>query len=528
MWELLILAAGLGATAVLSVIGGLIILTMLQKTQADPRKASIFREGADSTVFLFDGEDLLDATPSALRLLSGSTRTDKPWFALLERLSARFENLEERLSEVAIAGSVALSGLPREGAQPIALRADLRGGLTKITLVNPSREVAPYHADVLTVHALDCELQELRDATNAAAFPIWRVIANGEITWANAAYMDLIGKVPRPESRPEWPLRALFDLSHARGDAKGKPLRRCGPDQTGWFDIETRTVSEGLVCYALPAQAAVLAEGALQDFKQTLTNTFAELSTGLAVFDHHRKLQLFNPALAKLIDIPIETLLKRPALFALLDGMRDRNMLPEPKDYKTWRHQMAALEATSLRGEYNETWHLPNGKAFRVVGRPYPNGALALMVDDITDQVTRDRLSRTELTLALAVVNQMDDAIIVFSAIGAPVFASASYRSLWGHDPMVMGPQTTAIDVLELWRELSAHSPVWSEVEAAISGDTSYIMPQNVWLKDGRLLYCRTVQLPDGGKCVTFRVITQDQRSLGPDSNDASPIARSA
>jgi PAS domain-containing protein len=499
MWETLMFAAGLGATAVLSVMGGLMILTVLQRPQEDAKKTSIFREGEDATVFLFDGEDLVDATPSAYRLLTGSSYTDKPWFALLERLSARFENLEERLSEVAIAGSVALSGLPREGAQLISLRADLRGGLTKITLVNPSRETESHRGDVLTVHALDSELQELRDVSNAAPFPIWRAVAGGDITWANQAYMELIVKVPRPENVPDWPLRALFDLSHAKGDAKGRPLRRMGPDQSGWFD-----------------------------FKQTLTNTFAELSTGLAVFDHHRKLQLFNPALAKLIDMPVEFLLKRPALFSLLDGMRDRNMLPEPKDYKTWRHQMVALEATSLRGEYNETWHLPNGKAFRVVGRPYPNGALALMVDDITDQVTRDRLSQVELSLAMAVVNQMEDAVVVFSAIGKPLFASASYRKLWGHDPLAMGPQTGAIDVLELWRGLSAPSLVWSEVEAAMSGNTSDIAPQNVRLTDGRLLNCRMIRLPDGGKCLTFRLVTQDQPVADADNNEATPIALSA
>lgn len=522
------LAAGLGATAVLSVIGGLIVLTVLQRPHDDKGKTSIFREGNDATVFLFDGEDLLDATPSAYRLLTGSTFTDKPWFALLERLSTRFENLEERLAEVAINGSVALSGLPREGAQPIALRADLRGGLTKITLVNPAREVMPHHGDTLTVHALDSELQELRDASNAAPFPIWRVMANGDITWANTAYMHLIAKVPRPENVPEWPLRVLFDLAQAKGDAKGKALRRLGPDESGWFDIEIRKVSEGKVCYALPAQATVLAEGALQDFKQTLTNTFAEMSTGLAVFDHNRKLQLFNPALAKLIDMPVELLLKRPALFALLDGMRDRNMLPEPKDYKTWRHQMVALEATSLRGEYNETWHLPNGKAFRVVGRPYPNGALALMVDDITDQVTRDRLSRVELSLALAVVNQMEDAVVVFSAVGKPVFANASYRNIWNHDPMGMEPKTGAIDVLEIWRAQSEPSLVWSEVEAALSGDSGDTAPQAVRLLDGRFLNCRLITLPDGGKCMTFRIAPQGQHSAGKDERGGSPIALSA
>ena len=42
------------------------------------------------------------------------------------------------------------------------------------------------------------------------------------------------------------------------------------------------------------------AETALRGFMQTLAKTFAHLPTGLAIFDQHRQLALFNPALAPL------------------------------------------------------------------------------------------------------------------------------------------------------------------------------------------------------------------------------------
>jgi PAS domain-containing protein len=509
MWEDLVLAAGLGATAVLSVIGGLVLLTLLQRPAQNARASSIFREGPDATVFLFDGEDLVDATPSAYRFLSGSGFPDKPWIGLLERLSSRFDRLEERLSEVAVVGSAALTGTPREGAQPVALRAEMRGGLLKIALVNPGRETASHHGDVLTVHALDCELQDLRDASNAMPFPVWRAMGNGDILWANAAYMDRLSRVPRLAEQAEWPLRALFDLSHAKGDQKAKPLRRCDPDGVHWFDISVQPVGDGVICYAMPADAIVHAEGTLQDFKQTLTNTFAELTTGLAVFDHNRKLQLFNPALAKLIEIPVELLLKRPALFSILDAMRDRNMLPEPKDYKSWRHQMVDLEAAAVRGEYKEVWHLPNGKALRVVGRPYPNGALALMVDDITDQITRDRLFRAELDVALSVIDQMEDAIVVVSSSGQITLVNDRYQALWGHDPLKVAGKMGAMGLLEEWRKVTVPSLVWTEVEAALTTGSASAESQTIAMLDGRQLSCRVAGLADGATCFTFRQMYQ-------------------
>jgi PAS domain-containing protein len=524
MWDYLALALALGATSVLAAFGGLAVLTLLQWSAPQRRPASIFREGEDATVFLFDDKDLVDATPSAHRLLSGSSFIDRPWYALMERLAVRFENLEERLEDLVTTGSVVLNGLPRAGAQHISLRADLRGGLTKITLVNPGREANSHWGDVLTVHALDSELVELRDATNAAPFPMWRLTKEGEITWANASYMELLCRAPITEMTANWPLPAIFDLTHEKGDVKTKPLRRLSPDRSGWFDVVVRPVSDGLVCYALPADVAVVAEASLQDFKQTLANTFAELSTGLAVFDHTRRLQLFNPALAKLIDVPVELLLKRPALFTLLDGMRDRNMLPEPKDYKSWRRQMVDLEAMSVRGEYRETWYLPNGRAFQVVGRPYPNGAVALMIDDVTDQVVRDRLFRAELDVALAVLNQVDEAVIVLSAVGRPVFANARYRALWGHDPVAMPPKDGAIELLEGWRAATASSVVWSAMESVISGSRSEIPQHAVQLHDGRQLVCRVTFLNDGASCVFFR----ERPSVNSGSDEEVPYQRAA
>jgi PAS domain-containing protein len=518
MWETVTFVVGMGAVAVIAAIVGLAILAALQTPQPKGRTHSIFRENEDETVFLFDGEDLVDATPSALRLLAGSAFTDKPWYALLEKLSARFDNLETRLGEIAIAGSIVLQGTPRADAQPVALRAELRGGLTKITLAHPGRESGVHRGDMLTVHALDSELVELRDAANVAPFPMWRILKSGEITWANEAYMKLLSRLPPVKASANWPLAQLFDISAQKADVKGMPLRRPGPAGDGWFDIAVCKTGEGTQCYALPADSAVLAEGTLEDFKQTLANTFAHLSTGLAVFDRRRKLQLFNPSLAKLIDVPLDVLLRRPTLFALLDAMRDRNMLPEPKDYKSWRHQMADVEETSLRGQYNEVWHLPNGQALRVVGSPYPNGALALMIDDITDQVVRDRLSRGELDLVLAVTDQITEAVIVFSPVGRVLFANAQYRRLWAADPAAGPGKGDFLDELELWRSQSLPSLVWSGVEGAIATGSGRMENLRFTLRDGKPMSCRVIPIAGMGIGVMFQI-----DSAARDIADAGP-----
>jgi PAS domain-containing protein len=178
----------------------------------------------------------------------------------------------------------------------------------------------------------------------------------------------------------------------------------------------------------------------------------------------------------------------------------------------------------SVRGEYRETWYLPNGRAFQVVGRPYPNGAVALMIDDVTDQVVRDRLFRAELDVALAVLNQVDEAVIVLSAVGRPVFANARYRALWGHDPVAMPPKDGAIELLEGWRAATASSVVWSAMESVISGSRSEIPQHAVQLHDGRQLVCRVTFLNDGASCVFFR----EHPSVNSGSDEEVPYQRAA
>ena len=97
----------------------------------------------------------------------------------------------------------------------------------------------------------------------------------------------------------------------------------------------------------LPADTAVHAEAALRSFIQTLSQTFAHLKIDFAIFDRRRQLVLFNPALGDLTGLAPEFLSSRPTLFSLLDALRERRMIPEPRDYKHWRREMLELEAAA-------------------------------------------------------------------------------------------------------------------------------------------------------------------------------------
>ncbi len=186
--------------------------------------------------------------------------------------------------------------------------------------------------------------------------------------------------------------------------------------------------------FAASADAAVRAERFLREFVQTLTRTFATLNTGFAIFDRQRNLQLFNPAIIELTGIRADFLASRPTLADFLDQLRELRMVPEPKDYPGWRRQINNLESAAANGHHLEEWSLPCGRVFRVQGSPHPDGAIALLFEDITSEIVIRREYREKLALNKTVLDQLDDSLAVFGPDGKLVLSNRSYRDNWSDE----------------------------------------------------------------------------------------------
>jgi len=339
---------------------------------------------------------------------------------------------------------------------------------------------------------------------------MWRQAAEGSVTWANHAYLIRAAELLAPGDDLSWPLPCLFDPATA-GLGRSARTKLQMPGGPEWFDVIRAPVGEETLCYALAANTAVAAETALRDFMQTLTKTFADLPIGLAIFDRARVLQLFNPALADLTTLPPEFLISRPTLNAVLDAMRARAMIPEPKDYRSWRKQLTKLEEEAAMGLFEETWSLPGGQTYRVIGRPHPNGALAFMFEDISSEMMRTRLYRADLELGQSVIDAVDEGVAVFSLGGQLVMSNLAYAQLWDHDPAVLLSDAGIVSLCAWWRGHSAPTLLWDDAVDFVrtQGDRA-AWEGEVRLMDGRLLICRFRPLAGGATLITFRARTVD------------------
>jgi PAS domain-containing protein len=380
----------------------------------------------------------------------------------------------------------------REDAPELILQAEAKGGMTKISLTYPVTEVAITLHDPAAVQAMEEELADLRRLLSEAPLPIWREGAEG-VVWANPAYIAAL-----PTEDLTWPLPQLV-----AGEGRQMVGRAA-------FAVARK----GDAGFALPADAEAQAEDRLRSFRQAMARSFAALPTGIAIFDEARRLQTFNPAIPDITGLGVDFLSQRPNLLAFLDALRDRAMIPEPKDYKAWRRRMAGLERAASAGAFREDWVLPGGRSIRVTGVPHPDGALALMFDDISQQEDRSLRLRHERDLLAEGLAGLAPPVLVVEQGGRVITASDSYRDIWDQGFAAFGNPGDVRGHLRAWTAAALPSALWPRLEAAVfrAGAASGAFSGDVRLRDGRLLAlsCRPAA---GGVVLQFDLAPQAGRA---------------
>jgi len=464
----------------------------------------------ESIAFLFDDQVLVNATKSAEQIMTTTPSEGTDWARLLAALQPRFPSLHDEIATLAEQGTIQIQSL--DGSAH--LDASWQGGLARISLVETQGADTGIKLDRPHFDAMELELETLRATAESAPFLVWRQSGDGTITWANSSYLDIAQASDSETPTSTWPPAHLFDLANSSPDEPVSASTRvtthiAGEAEPRWFEcFETRLGDESLFT-AVAADKVVKAEVALRDFVQTLTKTFAHLTVGLAIFDKQRRLALFNPALTDLTSLPVAFLSGRPTFQTVLDRLREKHMIPEPKDYKSWRRELYELEAAAANGTYEETWSLANGRTYRVTGRPHPDGAVAFLFEDISAEISLTRRFRAELENGQAVLDSFNEAIAVFSPTGALTLSNVAYCKLWEVDTTAVLGNFGIVDASRAWSEKCIPSPVWGDAREFVGtiGERAE-WQADVQLADGRWLICRFAPISGGATLAGFRLNT--------------------
>ena len=407
--------------------------------------------------FLFHELDLEHAS-NGVETLIDDQQEHSDWAALRSNLQVRFPGLpdEKRLRDV--------DSLTLYASQPgdhAVVHLDREGSQTRLTIKDRFNSGA---RSTLETANMKSELDMLRLAADGTPYPIWLTDREGHVIWRNQAYntiADTLSRKITEEARP------LFDTV-ANDIQPGRTVRVSIPNKHDstlqWYSVTATEAANSTVFYAINIDAVIQAEVAQRNFVQTLAKTFAQLSIGLAIFDRNGQLALFNPALVDLTSLPAEFLSARPDLLSFFDRLRDNRVMPEPKNYLSWRQEISNVIAAASNGSYQETWTLDSGHTYRVIGRPHPDGAVAFLIEDITAEISLTRNFRAELELGQSLMDTFEDALVVFSSAGVLTFCNAAYSEMWKLDPGNTFADVTIVDSIKEWQSQCRPDPAWGDM----------------------------------------------------------------
>ena len=455
-------------------------------------------------VFLFEDDKLVDASPAGHRLLDVTASRGNDILRLVTFLSPRFPELHDRVMDCEEADHFDLTS--SDGQTLLSLHVG--SGRLRITLTETADAATHLAPDRHSQDALIDELRMYRSLGNGTPFPIWRQTEDGRVTWANAEYCHLADSLQKTSPGALWPQDVIeIDPVLAADLRKPQTIRIKVPNEKDarWYECQTSRIGGDLIVAAIPIDRAIRAERTSKEFVQTLTQTFAHLSVGLAIFNRSRELAIFNPALTELLNLPPEFLIKRPTLFQVLDKLRTQQLIPEPPNTKPWSQYMAELETAAADGAYCETWSLIDGRTYKVTGRPHPEGAVAFLIEDISAEISTKLQFRSELQLSRAVLDGLGEAIAVFTPAGEVEMWNRAYAEMWHPEGENALDKLTITEASRAWQQGCAPTPIWGDVRdfAATLGERSN-WTADARLRNGNRLGCRFEALNGGHTLVGF------------------------
>ncbi|MGX0903793.1 PAS domain-containing protein [Roseovarius sp. MBR-79] len=420
--------------------------------------------------FLFRDGALIDTDVSDFVMPDAAEPQESDWSRFRRWLAPRF-SLPETVGEdmTLTADSARLTLTPQ--------RATLRVTLADTNICAAARQ------DLLArLAADDCH----RSALRTAPLPVWLRDPSGRVLWQNRA----------AEIIPEPDLNRLL--------ATTQPGRVALDDPPRWYDISCVQHEQGQIIYANDVTASVRAEQSQREFVQTLARTFADLPTGLATFDRSRALAMFNPALTDLTGLDPVFLSNRPEIFDFFDRLRDRQVMPEPRSYATWRAQITAMIHAADVGQYQEVWSLVNGRTYRVTGRPHPNGAVAFLFADISDEVASTRDQRAALDLRQAALDRVDEGIAVLDRDGALLFCNRRFALLLRLMPEARAGLSLP-DLLAACRTRFPRPALWDGIETRLRNEAITAFGESAALERGAVLAVGLSPLGHGQAMLSLR-----------------------
>ncbi|HEY0219206.1 MAG TPA: PAS-domain containing protein [Afipia sp.] len=379
------------------------------------------------------------------------------------------------------------------------------------------RELSGVRKELAEVSIRHRHLAEETDALRAFAAavpqPVWARRANGTLSFANAAYARA-AEASNPNHAIEQNLELLDSADRsemAHRLAQGQVFNARVPIAIGGrrriFDIYALNVGDGSAGIAIDSSEAAELTAALERMADAHRRMLDQLSSGVAVFDASKRLTFYNDSYRRLWDLDRAFLDSGPDDSSVLEKLRASRKISEQPDFRAWKNKLH--EAYRAVEPEKDTWYLPDGRAVSIVTTPNPEGGVTYLFDDVTESLKLQRQNDGLMRVQRETLDNLAEAVAVFGGNGRARLFNPPFARLWklSSEALALQPH---IEAIEQWcRPLYDDDEAWQALRGAITGiDNRSSVQLRLERRDGSVLDCMTIPLPDGATMLTFQDVT--------------------
>src|SRR5262249_50075505 len=143
-----------------------------------------------------------------------------------------------------------------------------------------------------------------------------------------------------------------------------------------------------------------------------------------------RRLKFFNDAYAAMWRLDPAWLADEPTYGELLDAMREKRLLPELADFRSYKRKLLDEFATATE-PVEDALHRPDGSTIRIIMTPHPLGGMVFTYEDVSSRLALERSLNTQVAVQRATIDHLFEGVAVFGSDGRLKLFNPGFARLW-------------------------------------------------------------------------------------------------
>jgi len=357
-----------------------------------------------------------------------------------------------------------------------------------------------------------------RTLLNALPMPAWLRGADGRIQWVNEAYVKAVEASSDGEVRERQ--IELLEMRQreavAAALAKGTPYRErvhliIGGTRKA-HDVVVIPLEGASVGAAIDVAALETAQGELVRHVAAYERTLDRVATGVAIFGPDQRLTFFNEAYRALWQLDADWLATKPSDGELLDRLRELSRLPEVVNYRDWKAKILAGYKTGT--EYEDWWHLLDGRTIHVVSAQRPDGGLTYLYDDATERFALESRYNALIDVQRETLDSLKEGVAVFATDGRLKLFNSAVLQIWRLPRSLLKEGPHIDKIIAQCSSLYDDMATWARISRAVTGISDRRQPVGgqMMRPDQSVIDFAVAPLPDGATLITFVDVTDSKR----------------